>query len=288
MILQKKFMFDLQQGLTCINENDAREYCEKKIIEFKNYNNYCNKQKQLDFLKEIKEMCDEDIKNIDFDLSSIQYILYYDQFDKRNAILFYDMILLGKISFNVFDYGGNALKVVVEGENGPISTKSMVEVAYNDLVNLKRNNQQDLIYGSLLILVTLLESELRGKIKKKYIDEKITQIEQLSLQNKIQLSNQERWLIDSLEGKRQDVDRVFASTRGIYNLLKDHNLFNPSQEKDIGDLLLDSITLNKLLNCNYVKNLLDDSFLSILKIIFGRNQLNLRNSIAHVSYGYIN
>ena len=51
---------------------------------------------------------------------------------------------------------------------------------------------------------------------------------------------------------------------------------------------MDSITLNKLLNCNYVKNLLDDSFLSILKIIFGRNQLNLRNSIAHVSYGYIN
>ena len=61
-----------------------------------------------------------------------------------------------------------------------------------------------------------------------------------------------------------------------------------TSNKDQENLLLNNTTLNQLLDYSIFSNKVEPTFLKIMKLLFQRKKLNLRNDIAHGAFGYKN
>lgn len=290
MILQKKFAFSPEQGLTCINRDEVNEYIKKKAEEFKDYDIYMSKQKKLELLEDILEMYKKDIEDIEIDMSEMDEIVYSDKVNPQLVIQYYDFIwILGTIIYNVFDYDKNALHHTEDGINGPIDMGKMIWQAYNELHNVKVNNEEA-AYGATLICVTVLESELKAKFKNLIIQEKLAIIDDKASKGDYILSDMQKDLIKFLrhDANAKKYNAVYATTQAAYDLFEDLNIWDASHKQEEKNLILNRVTLNQLLGMKIFLNKVEPAFFKVMQILFKNENLNLRNDIAHGGFGYQN
>lgn len=162
---------------------------------FRDYNNYTSKQKKIELLAEILKMYNEDIQNPQIDMSAMNNMVYSDKLDTNQMLQYYDVVwILGTIVYNVFDYGKNAVNHFEDGINGPIDMSEMLWQAYSQLHAVKMNGEKT-AYGATLIFTTVLESELKRKFKDNFIQEKLTEVDNIVNQGGYSLTEEEKELI---------------------------------------------------------------------------------------------
>lgn len=291
MILKKKFKYDVSQGFVVDNFNDVRDYINEKVKIFKLYENWVSKDAILDLIKEINNMYDEDITNLDIDETNTHLILYSENYVKENLIQYYDYIyILGTIIYNVFDYDKNALALACDGENGPINMADMVAQGYSQLVLAKKENKN--AYGASLIFATIIESELKRKFKYTILEELTNKVEQKIRNNEYTPSEDEKTLIKCLKDEEDapKYDPIFAKGKGASGLFQFANVYDADSTvaKDQKELIENKTTLNKLLKYSMLESRVNQDFLKMMRLLFGTSNLNLRNDMAHGVLGYRN
>ena len=289
MILQKNFKFTPNEGLTCENMDDVSSYIGEKIELFRDYGNYTSKQKKVELLEEILKMYNEDVLNTQIDMSAMTNVVYSDKADTRLMIQYYDMVwILGTIIYNVFDYGKNAVNYFEDGINGPIDMSEMLWQAYSQLHAVKMNGEKT-AYGATLIFTTVLESELKRKFKESFIQEKLSEVDNVVNQGGYSLTEEEKELIKFLshDADAKSYNGVYATTYAAYDLFKAVGVLDTTNN-DQKNLLLNKTTLNQLLGYTFFQSKVEPAFLETMKLLFQTNNLNLRNDIAHGGFGYKN
>lgn len=288
MILEKHFTYDTNTGFYVINLPDVTSYIQTKMCHFQNFNNWMSKQEHIAFIQEIIDMYNEDVVVPDIDANPISHLLYFDKFDSRKFILYYDLVfILGTIVYNVFDYDKNAICYTENGQHGAINLSDMLICGYNELVVAKQTHM-NAAYGSTLIFTTVLEAELKRKIKWLFIDDKVSEIKNQIQNNGLTLSNEDQILLDCLQGNRTDYNSVYATTIGADDLFDRLNIYDQQQKQEQKDLMLNKLTLNKLIQSSIIQSKAEPAFITIMKFLFGTGNLNLRNDIAHGGFGYQN
>lgn len=288
MILEKHFIFDRTLGLQCTNMGDVREYMQEKIAVLRDYENYKNKAITLGLLQEIIDMYEEDIQTPDVDMSQLQDMVYGDEVSISQMLMYFDFTtILGGIAYNIFDYDKNAIRFAIDGISGPISTSSMFITAYDEL-HMTKENGTHFAYGATLILVTILESELKKKFKGRFIAGKTREIEELISSETFIPTDEQRSLLDCLEEKRTEMafNKVYATTQAAFDLFESAGVLD--NRRDQKNLLLDKATLNQLLGYDFFIADVEPAFLHTMEYLFKTNNLNLRNDIAHGAFGYRN
>lgn len=296
MFFNKKFKFDLVQGLTLVNTAELNTYINDKINHFSIYQNYSSKDEKLKFLGEIIDMCNYDISNATFDYSQLPNIHGSNIADMQsNMIYYYNLaVILGGVFLNVFDKKGNRIASVEDGISGPISTNSMFVQAYRQLIYSK-NNGLSPAYGATLILATLFEKEIKEHTKRIYAKQYINSLKNEISVGNIALTSQENDLLDFLQYQYEMIshrttttcfDSVQATSNMLYSLLEKYNII--SNDPNIKKLLCDKFTLTPFIRSSLFKNIADDRFVEIVSILFDSSELNLRNNLAHCNFTYIN
>ena len=288
MILEKHFVFMPDTGIQAKNFDDIKTYIQTKITHFQDYHNWTSKNEHISLYQEILDMVAEDILAPDVDTSPISHLLYFDKLDIDKCIKYYDVVyILGTIAYNVFDYDKNALNHTEDGQHGAINLADMVYRGYKDLVAIKKINGYA-AYEPILIFTTVIEAELKRKFKKIIIDELVAAVE-LKIQNGTYVpSIEDTTLIDCLKGNRTDHNSIYVLTEGADSLFKQANVYDPHRISEQENLILNKTTLNQLLRSNIFATKAESSFLQIMQLLFGTNDLNLRNNIAHGGFTYQN
>ena len=288
MVLEKHFEFKRDTGCMAINIADVEAYVNNKMIHFRDFRNWTSKQEHLALFQELLTMVNEDIQNPDINDSDISHLLYYDAFDRKKFILYYDLVfILGSIAYNVFDYDKNALNHTEDGQHGPINLADMVQRGYDELVAVKRTGGKA-AYGSTLIFTTVLEAELKRKFKQIIIDELTSSVEAAIQSGSFANTAEDRVLLDCLEDKNSEYNSVYVTTQGADELFTRSGVYNSHQSSEYHSLILNKMTLNQLLQSSIFQAKAQPVFTEILTLLFGTNNLNLRNDIAHGGFGYQN
>jgi len=294
----KDFKFTKEKGLILLNTIERDAFLKEKIQHFSNYQNYMSKIEILNLLQEILDMCDYDMETATFDNSEISGIIGFNPTEHSNKMILYynSVVMLGTIYLNTFNLIGNRLIGVEDGTNGPISTSSMLSNGYNELLSKKQLMHTDSInaYGATLIFATLIEKELKSKIKRTYLNEYITTLQTKINNEEIILEHDELNLLiflqsQYLKDKVPDFifDSVYATTTACYSLLTKYEIIDRN-DNDLRKLILNQITLNPFLSSNLFKNKADYRFVKMANILFNTDKLNLRNNLAHCNFGYLN
>lgn len=289
MVLQKSFRITPNDGLVCVNMNDVSSYIEEKVEMLRDYSNYISKQKKIELLEEILKMYNEDIQSPQIDMSAMTNMVYSDKLDTSQMLQYYDVVwILGTIIYNVFDYGKNTVNYFEDGINGPIDMSEMLWQAYSQLHAVKMNGEKT-AYGATLIFTTVLESELKRKIKESFIQEKISEVDNVVNQGGYSLTEEEKELIKFLshDADAKSYNGVYATTYAAYDLFKAVGVLDTTNN-DQKNLLLNKTTLNQLLGYTFFHSKVEPAFLETMKLLFQTNNLNLRNDIAHGGFGYKN
>lgn len=288
MILEKHFKFDQYAGCVATNFADIEKYVEAKMLHFQDYNNWTSKQEHIALFQEMLNMVNEDIISPDIDTAGISHLLYHDKFDARKFVLYYDLVfVLGSIAYNTFDYDKNALNHTEDGQHGPINMGDMVWRGYCELAATKTQKLKA-AYGSTLIFTTVLEAELKRKFKWILIDELSADVETKIRNGSYIASAEEQVLLDCLRNRRNDFDSVYATTVAADDLFDRAGVYTPQVSAEQKNLMKNKMTLNQLLQSNIFKVKAEPVFIEIMKLLFGTNNLNLRNDIAHGGFGYQN
>lgn len=297
MCFQKQLRFSSNKGLELLNVDDRDVYLRRKIEYFSDHSHYTNKEDLLSLFQEILNMSKNDKSNVnsifdDTELRKFQGI-NLDK-TKEKMIDAYNMILLGSIFLNVFDKPKNRLIEVQEGINGPISTSDMFSVAYKELVQKKHENKQ--AYGATLIFMTILENELKGRVKKLYSKEYLFNMQSKIIAGSISLTPEEEDLFNHLcfdlritNQRKSNIEfnGVYASTEGLYGLLANHSIISGTN-RDIKNMILNKYTLNPFLNSSFLSAKADPRFIELMKLLFNTDKLDLRNNLAHNNFGHLN
>lgn len=289
MVLQKNFKITPNEGLVCENMDDVSSYIGEKIELFRDYGNYTSKQKKIELLEEILKMYNEDVLNPQIDMSAMTNVVYSDKADTRLMIQYYDMVwILGTIIFNVFDYGENAVNHFEDGINGPINMSEMLWQAYSQLHAVKMNGE-NAAYGATLIFTTVLESELKRKFKDRFIQDKLSEVDNIVRQGGYSLTEEEKELMKFLrhDEHAKTYNSVYATTYAAYDLFVSVGVVDASNN-DQKNLLLNKTTLNQLLGYSFFVSKVEPAFLETMRLLFQTGNLNLRNDIAHGGFGYKN
>lgn len=292
----KKFEFKKEEGLVLINIVDKERYLNEKIDLFLKDGNYTSKEALLSLLKDILAMYEYDLEEATFDTKEVDHFRLFDIKDyKDRFIAYYDMVvMLGSIALHVFDAPPNRVVRVDDGINGPVSTEQMFNRAYQELILCKSYNIPP--YGANLIFATLLEKDLKTVIKREYVKDWLKE-----LQNKIKsgsitfLTEADKELFTYLlfeyevETSRSPIvyDSVKATTEGLYDLLLKYNIINEDKGKNKEKLVKNKYTLNQFLQSEFSSKI-EPPYLKVIKILFGNDNLNLRNDLAHCNFGYFN
>lgn len=248
MILEKHFKFDPVEGFQATNISEINDYISEKIDYFRVYDNWKSKKEHLELYHEMLDMINEDLNNVDVDLSGVSSILYYDKIDKKKAVLYYDLVyVLGTISLNVFDFGKNALNHVEDGEHGAINLGSMVQYGYDELISAKKNNKPT--YGATLALTTSIEGELKRKFKYIIQQELSKDVEKKIQNGTYSPSSDDRTLLDCLLGRKKCFNSIYVTTIGGDELFKKAEVYDASSavSKEQSNLMLNKTTLNQML-----------------------------------------
>jgi len=294
MCFTKNFKFTKVQGLILINTEELNDYLHSKIEFFSNTNNYGNKDEILNLINDILEMCEYDKKYATFDFPDLNDIkAFHGEEIKKNMIYYYNFVLiLGKIYYHVFDKPGNRIVYVEEGKNGPISTGNMFIEAYNELIYKKKII--DNAYGATLIFATLIEKDLKTKIKNILVQDYLEQLQKKIDNKEASLNREDTDLFLYLKSEYQNGEKAGLkfdgfrdSTEYCYNLFKRYDIIN-SSDNESEKIIKNEITLGKLKESSFLKKSVDERFLRMIDILFSTKKMNLRNNLAHCNFGYAN
>lgn len=296
MFFVKNFKFTNEKGLQLVNANDLDVYFSEKIEHFSKYENYSSKEERLKLLDEIIQMCDHDGNTATFDYSTLPTFEGTNMVDMQPQMIdYYNIVyILGGIIFNVFDKGNNRLANVEDGISGAIDTKEMLIHAYGELLVRKKTTGK--AYGATLIFATLFEKDLKEHTKQIYAKQYLIQLKNETDAGRITLSAVENKLFDFLQYhygmiKQQattaQFDSVVACTQMQYDLYAKYGII-PSNDRTIKRMLCNELTLNQLIQSSLFQNIADDRFVKLISRLFGIQNLNLRNNLAHCNFTYIN
>lgn len=297
MNFNKKFIIIPEEGVKWSNIKEGEAYVKENIRHFSIYSNYANKTERLNIIEELLITYYKDCTTAFFDISQMSgFQLFNLDIHKQKILMYYNFIfILGNIMLNVFDLPLNRIDNVTDGVSGPISTADMFTTAYNELTNYKLEKKTP--YGANLIFATLFEKELKAAVKFKYAREWLTTLKQDVQTGKIELSSNETDLFIFLLHEYElsttqcsvKFDKVEATTTSLYDLLLKYTSISSSKSnKEAQQLLLNKYTLNNFLNSRICKSKIEIPFLEFSKLLFGNENLNLRNNLAHCNYGYLN
>lgn len=290
----KNFAFKKEEGLVLINIVDREIYLKEKIDLFLKDDNYTSKDALLTLLKDFLTMYEYDCEEATFDTKEVDYFRLFDIKDyKDRFIAYYDMVvMLGSIALHVFDAPQNRVDRGECGINGPVSTAQMFNRAYQELILCKQHNIPS--YGANLIFATLLEKDLKTVIKREYVKDWLKELQKKIKNGSITfLTEADNELFTYLlfeyeiETYRSPIvyDSVKATTEGLYDLLLKYNIINEDKNKE--KLVKNQYTLNQFLKSEFSSKI-EPSYLEVIKILFGKDNLNLRNNLAHCNFGYLN
>lgn len=296
MFFIKNFEFTNEKGLQLVNTNDLNVYISEKIEHFSKYENYSSKEERLMLLDEIIQMCNHDRNTATFDYSNLSTFEGANMVDMQPQMIDYYNIVytLGGIILHVFDKGNNRLASVEDGISGAIDTKEMFIKAYGELLDRKKTNGK--AYGATLIFATLFEKDLKEHTKQIYAKQYLIRLKNETDAGRITLSSAENDLFDFLQhhyemiGQRKTItqfDSVVACTQMQYGLFAKYGII-PSGDRDIKRMLCNELTLNQLIQSSLFQNIADDRFVKLISRLFGKQNLNLRNNLAHCNFTYIN
>ena len=287
MILKKSIIYNPKTGMAFKNTDEVEQYLKGKIDHFRKYENWVSKREIIELFREFLTMVDEDLQTIEIDCSGCQ-LLYADKFDKKQVVLYFDIAyLLGTIAYHAFDYDKNALVYSSDGENGPIPVGRMLFNGYCDLRTVKANNDH-FAFNPTLIFTTVLETEIKRKLKWKVIEDLLSIMDDGIENSTIVTTQDEDLLLDCLHAKRTDFNAVYVRGEGADTLFSKYHVYDSQYEKEQRNLIIGKMTLNQLLQSQIANNLFEDDFLQIMKYLFGVSNLNLRNNIVHGGFGYQN
>ena len=284
MILEKHFRFDPQTGLALVNEQDVENYINRKIAHYNNV--WWNKAERLNLLTEINEMFDEDVQNLDVDLTPVSSTLYSDKMNKEKMIMFFDYLyILGAITWGVFDQEGARLLGTLNGIHGAVNTAEIMTVAYNDMVSHKKDGDIRCVPIAVLIQTTLVESQCKVKFKEAFLQKKLDELDLKIQAGSFIPSSDDQILIDCLRHNRLDYNPAYAESDGAIDLLDRASV---SIDNAGRTLLKNTMTLNQLIQYSEFCNVVNPEFIRVLERVFGAGNLNLRNDVAHGGFGYQN
>lgn len=295
MGFMKNFIITPDNGLTLKNISDRDVYLREKVDHFAIYENYSSKVERLEFIQEILDMYNTDCLTATFDTSSIEVFCLFNINDHRKIMLmYYDIIfIMGTIFLNVFDLPHNRLDHVEDGLNGPVSTATMFLTAYNDLLICKSTDITP--YGANLIFATLLEKDLKSVVKNVCAREWLTALNQAIQNGTLALTPCEADLFAFLLYNYEltanpcgiSFDSVRATTTAFYDLLTKYSII-VTTDKEAEKLLLNKFTLNPFINSTIFHSKVEAPYIQLVKLLFGIDNLNLRNNLAHCNFGYLN
>jgi len=291
----KQFEVNIENGLTLLNTAERDNFIKDKITFFSAYKNYSSKVEHLAFIQEILDMYDYDNTYATFDTFKIACVQGFNLTNhKKKMVMYYDLvIMMGTVFLNVFDLPNNRLDHVTEGISGPIDTGNMFLKAYRELEDCKATNGR--AYGATLILATLLEKDLKTRIKFLYAQEYLKAINNQVANGGLTLTHDEADLVAYLNvyyelsnsPSNAIYDSVYATTSAFYKLLEKHLIINPL-DSEVRKMLLDKFTLNPFLDSKLYQAKVDPRFVRITQLLFNGDKLNLSNNLAHCNFGYIN
>ncbi|GEM_PF-6976101 len=289
-------------SIVILNE-DWYEYKEKFILEKVDYLSTVSNLNIESFLSII-----EDINNmVAFDLEDStplelpsQFICKGDENAKKKYILYVDYAnLLGTVFFYVAKDINKSLRIL-QGKNGMVSTQDMLKQALNDLEYRSKRSENP--YGATLSLATLIERQLVDSVSQSYKKEFLKILYEQKLHGQIQLENTDDILFDFLyltyiEEKEFTVeelkfDVVYATTKLCFDLFLKYNII---AEKDKSSKFFKYIIagegfygFNELLTTEEFYCKYDPRLSKCLQNIYLKKNMNLRNNLAHCSYGNLN
>lgn len=291
----KEFKITLEEGLVLQNLDKRNTYMLDKINFFSEYNNYIDKGKKIAFFQEILDMYEYDCQSATFDSTSLSSLEFFEiEEHKNNMLAYYNIIIImGGIALNIFDKPLNRLRYAYEGINGPINTSQMLVRGYEELIRCKVNGT--IPYGANLIFATLLESNLKSLIKVEFTKKSLQRIEEKINSGDIVLTDYETRYLDfllyeyDLSNIRSSIqfEGVKATTQELYKLLIKYNIIEP-QDNEAERLIQNTCTLNQLLGSTICAEIVEPTYLALIKMLFNTKKLNLRNNLAHCNYGYMN
>lgn len=143
-------------------------------------------------------------------------------------------------------------------------------------------------YGATFIILSLLERSVLDTIYAKTIKYELLKLKTRLENKEIILTKDEEKFIETimtvyLENKTitafKDIDDIKIN---IYELLSKYNNLKSNTKRDLKSLLINrAYTLGSCLNNTYTKMFIDENILKLMKIIFDKDELNLRNDIMH-------
>ena len=286
MILEKFFCFTKDQGCIISNSADVETYIKEKVNHFKKHNNWASKKEHMDLYDEILNMINEDLQHPTIDTAPVSNIKFYDKYDTNELIIFYDLVyILGRIIYEAFDYGENALHHIENGRYGPINLGDMLECGYKEFVNTKRNKKSYVSYGSTLIFVIIIEAEIKSKIKNILLQELVKK----TIRNGINsFSAEELDLVNCLTQNKDDFNYLYVTTQGADSLFEKYNIYDTQEKNEQKKIILNNITLNQLIQSKIFNNLAEPTFFKIMKLLYGNADLKFRNDILHGLPSYKN
>lgn len=297
----KNFIFDLIKGLALTNRDEVDKFVIDKSIFFEKKENFSSVDNHLELMSEICNMCDTDIKTATIEVIGISEAaeLLNDK-KKADMILAYDLIeVLGHIYFNIFDKF--EFKFSCE-TTSPYSISAMIKEGQTLLAQSKRISMQTIratpSYGATLIFMTLLERQLKLRVKTACAKHFISELKKNVDAGVIRLMDEEANVFACLLKEFLNMPltchvldgKEAASTKLYLLLIKYSVIRKPSKKHDswyfLKKLLRDEITLVQLINTTWFSGTIKEPYVCVCKKLF--DELDLRNNLAHCNFAYLN
>lgn len=298
MSFVKHFGFTIENGLTLLDIEERDKFLREKVAHFSKYTNFSNKDEMLGLLGDIVNMIKYDIATSDFDFVDVDKVTGFNpQEKKEHMIYFYDLcIMLGTVYFNVFDKKDNRLVSVEEGTTLPFSTRDMFVNAYNEFLIAKQKNVKN-AYGATLIFATLLEHDLKLRVKMIYTEKLLNELYNKISCGLVSLSEEDKDLylnlrykngLDSVDNSTKIYNNLRASSSLAYELFEKNAVISEDKKFYMGLFGERPFTLNELIISQKFKDIVDTRFWEIIDTMFAPSKMNLRNNLAHCNFGYEN
>lgn len=273
-----------ETGIEIINQSECESYARAKISYYSNHAVWSSKDERLSLLKEINDMFDEDIINPDVDLSGAT-LLYENETDKIDVIRYYDYLyILGSISLALCDSEASKASVFEVVPNAAVDSCRLFEIAYSDILS-KWKNKKPNAPVAVLLLVTILESQLRMRFKEFSLQKMLDEVENKIRDGSFSPSSDDLVLMDCLRHRRRDYERVYVESKAAIGLFKKAGI---TLDECTKKLFENTITLNHLIQYQEFREAVDIRFLTAMREIFGTKKLNLRNDATHEGTGHRN
>lgn len=287
----RKIVYD-EHFFDCIKDEINR-----LSVKFKNAVEYAKKETHIEFVNYLNDMIDYDLSN-GIDLASNDNSTKWFNFNdlQSDLIYYYDLISIGgRIMLNSFDSSQYAK--INGGTTAAVETAKITKYIFNELQKIRNEiftNKRNAIvepYGVNCVLVSMIEHELKLHSSRKYIIGVLNNFKRDLDRGTVSFlcPEDEEYFNDLYNGMIEEIyvpnggNDIWMTGERFLKFLHDYPAY--SLMSGIEDQLFKrTLTLNQLIQNNYMTLDWNRGFLQLMKRTFGTSNLNLRNNLAHCGY----